>query len=154
MALPSSGSITIDQIKTELGITGELSLTDSRVRALAGRSSGDVTLPNDFWGKSARTVRLIIQSSEQVRTNWGQWNEQQYDKITFGISVSPYLAPTSYSWGGDVSGTGSTAIFYGPTYNTNGYTYQTFGQAYCSVVVGGQTYDLTLDFQYTAGDQI
>lgn len=154
MALPSSGSITIDQIKTELGITGELSLTDQRVRNLAGIQSGSLTLPNDFWGKSARTVRLIIQSSEQVRTNWGQWNEQQYDKITFGISVSPYLAPSSYSWGNDVYGTAATAVFTGPTYNTYGYTYQSSGNAFCSVVVGGRTYDLTLDFQYTAGDQI
>ena len=151
MALPSSGSITIDQIKTELGITGELSLTDIRVRALAGRSSGDVTLPNDFWGKSARTVQLIVTSYEQVSMGF---NGQRYDKITFGISVSPYLAPSSYSWGGDVSGTGSTAVFYGPTYHQYGFTYQTSGQAYCQVVVGGQTYDLTLDFQYTAGDQI
>lgn len=52
MALPSSGSISIDDIKTELGITGALDLTDSRVRTLAGVASGSITLPNDFWGKS------------------------------------------------------------------------------------------------------
>ncbi|QCQ99125.1 hypothetical protein E7T10_10805 [Brevundimonas sp. SGAir0440] len=105
-------------------------------------------------GWSARTVTIFVQSSEQVRTNWGQWNEQQYDRITFGISVNPYLAPSSYSWGNEVSGTASTAVFTGPTYNTNGFMYQSFGNAYCSVVIGGQTYELSLDFQYTSGDQI
>ena len=154
MALPSSGSITIDQIKTELGITGELSLTDQRVRDLAGIQSGSLTLPNDFWGKSARTVRLIITSFEQVQMGFGDWNRQQYDKITFGISVTPYLAPSSYSWGNDVYGNGASAVFTGPTYQPMAFTYQSFGNAYCSVVVGGRTYDLTLDFQYTAGDAI
>lgn len=52
MALPSSGSISIDDIRTELGITGALDLTDSRVRTLAGVPSGSITLPNDLWGKS------------------------------------------------------------------------------------------------------
>ena len=58
MALPSSGPISIDQIKAELGITGELSLPDQRVRNLAGIQSGSLTLPNDVLGKSARYVRI------------------------------------------------------------------------------------------------
>ena len=79
MTLPTSGSISIDDIKAELGITGELSLLDQRVRDLAGIQSGSVTLPNDFYGKSARTVRLIITSYEQVEMGFGDWNRQQYD---------------------------------------------------------------------------
>ena len=154
MALPSSGSISLDDIKAELGITGALDLTDSRVRALTGIGSGSITMPNDFWGKSSRTVRLVIQSHEQVQMGFGTWNQQQYDKITFGISVSPYLAPTSYSWGNEVFGTGATGVFEGPVYQVNGFTYQNFGNAYCSVIVGGRTYELNLDFQYTAGDSI
>jgi hypothetical protein len=154
MALPTSGSISMDDIKAELGITGELSLTDQRVRDLVGIQSGSITMPNDFYGKSARTVRLIITGYEQVQMGFGGWNQQQYDKITFGISVSPYLAPSSYSWGNDVYGNSATAVFMGPAYQVMGYTYQNSGTAYCSVVVGGRTYDLTLDFQYTAGDAI
>lgn len=154
MALPTSGSISIDDIKAELGITGELSLTDQRVRDLAGIQSGSLTMPNDFWGKSSRTVRLIIISYEQVQMGFGDWNRQQYDKLTFGISVTPYLAPTSYSWGNDAFGSGATAVFEGPVYQVNGFTYQNFGNAYCSVIVGGRTYELNLDFQYTAGDSI
>ena len=154
MALPTSGSISMDDIKAELGITGELSLTDQRVRDLVGIQSGSITMPNDFYGKSARTVRLIITGYEQVQMGFGGWNQQQYDKITFGISVSPYLAPSSYSWGNDVYGNGASAVFTGPTYQPMGFTYQAFGNAYCSVVVGGRTYELSLDFQYTAGDAL
>jgi hypothetical protein len=153
MALPTSGSISIDDIKNELGIGGELSLTDQRVRDLAGIQSGSLTLPNDFYGKSARTVRLVITSYETIQMGMG-WNPQQYDRITFSVSVTPYLAPSSYSWGGDVFGTGSSATFTGPTYQPSGFTYQAFGNAYCSVVVGGRTYELMLDFQYTAGDAL
>jgi hypothetical protein len=45
MALPSSGSITMEMIATELGIspTG-LSLNDSRVRTLAGVPSGAISM--------------------------------------------------------------------------------------------------------------
>ena len=154
MALPTSGSISIDDIKNELGITGELSLMDQRVRDLAGIQSGSLILPNDLWGKSARTVRLVITGFEQVKMGFGDWGRQQYDKITFGISVSPYLAPTSYAWGGDVFGNSATAVFMGPAYQVMGYTYQNSGTAYCSVVVGGRTYELSLDFQYTAGDAV
>ena len=42
----------------------------------------------------------------------------------------------------------------GPAYQVMGYTYQNSGTAYCSVVVGGRTYELSLDFQYTAGDAV
>ena len=111
------------------------------------------TLPNDFYGKSARTVRLVITSYETIQMGMG-WNPQQYDRITFSVSVTPYLAPSSYSWGGDVFGTGSSATFTGPTYQPSGFTTQAFGNAYCSVVVGGRTYELMLDFQYTAGDAL
>lgn len=56
MALPSSGSISIDDIKTELGITGALDLMDGRVRALTGIGSGSITMPNDFWGKASYAI--------------------------------------------------------------------------------------------------
>lgn len=52
MALPSSGTITMAMIATELGIspTG-LSLNDSRVRTLAGVPSGAISMAN-LYGKS------------------------------------------------------------------------------------------------------
>ena len=59
----------------------------------------------------------------ELRLGFGDWNRQQYDKITFGISVTPYLAPSSYSWGNDVYGNGASAVFTGPTYQPMGFTY-------------------------------
>lgn len=56
MTLPASGSISIADIATELGVGLPLSLTASNVRALAGVPSGNIVLPNDFWGKSNVTI--------------------------------------------------------------------------------------------------
>ncbi|MFZ4166500.1 hypothetical protein [Brevundimonas sp. NPDC058933] len=154
MALPSSGSISIDDIKAELGITGELSLTDQRVRDLAGIQSGSIMLPNDLWGKSARSIRIYISGYEQVRTGFGGANETYQDRVTFAVQVTPHATPSSYLWGNDTFGESATAVFLGPSYQSNGWTYQAQGQAYVSVVIGGQTFEAALDFQYTAGSDI
>lgn len=53
MTLPSSGAISIAQIAAELGIGLPLSSVDGRVLALAGKSAPPVTMPSDFYGKSA-----------------------------------------------------------------------------------------------------
>lgn len=61
MALPSSGAISMHDIKAELGIgTGiKLDLGDPRVRALAGISSGAISL-SDLYGKSNGTTMTTI----------------------------------------------------------------------------------------------
>lgn len=53
MALPASGSISLAQVATELGVSLPLDLNAANVRALAGKPSGNITLPNDLWGKSS-----------------------------------------------------------------------------------------------------
>jgi hypothetical protein len=155
MALPSSGSISIEQIKTELGITGELSLTDNRVRSLAGLASGSITLPNDLWGKSARSISIYVAGGGQI-ANPGQGpNGRTYhDRIIFGVQVTGGGTPSSYQWGGDVSGTGSTVQFDGPSYDQFGFTYQATGYVEVSVVIAGTAYSAWLNFSFTAGDQI
>ena len=54
MTLPSSGSISFSQIAVELGKASNatISLNDADVRALAGKPTGSITLPTDFYGKS------------------------------------------------------------------------------------------------------
>lgn len=54
MTLPTSGTITMGMVKTELGIASgtALTLTDSRVRALFSKPSGVIKL-TDGYGKSA-----------------------------------------------------------------------------------------------------
>lgn len=53
MTLQASGTITMAQIAAELGISATgLSLNDSRVRTLAARPSGSISM-SDFYGKSS-----------------------------------------------------------------------------------------------------
>ncbi len=52
MTLPTTGPITLGMVAAELGIGLPLSLGDARVRALAGKPSGPISL-GDLRGKSA-----------------------------------------------------------------------------------------------------
>lgn len=53
MTLPASGTITMGMVKAELGIAGTtLTLTDSRVRALFGKTSGAIIKLTDGYSKS------------------------------------------------------------------------------------------------------
>lgn len=61
MALPSTGSISMSQVRTELGLSGTISLGQSQVRALAGIPSGPISL-SDFLGKSALLLSAVVTS--------------------------------------------------------------------------------------------
>ena len=52
MALPSSGTITMDMIRTELKQTGAINLGSTECRQLAGVSSGAIKM-SDFYGKAS-----------------------------------------------------------------------------------------------------
>ena len=58
MALPSTGAISLLDVGNELGKTGAISLVDSAVRALAGRTSGAISL-DDLRGKSSKIKHVI-----------------------------------------------------------------------------------------------
>lgn len=51
MALPSSGSISMSQVRAELKLSGSINLGHSRVRGLAGRPSGSISM-SQLRGKS------------------------------------------------------------------------------------------------------
>lgn len=51
MTLPSSGSITVAQIATEVG-GFPFSIPSTPIRDLTGRPSGPITAPNDFYGQT------------------------------------------------------------------------------------------------------
>jgi hypothetical protein len=59
MALQTSGPISLDDIRQELSISGEISLNNSEVRQLADKSSGAISL-SDFYGKRAAAKNLKI----------------------------------------------------------------------------------------------
>jgi hypothetical protein len=66
MTLPASGAISLAQIATELGLTGQtISLNTPSVAALAGKTtSQSIIIPNDFWGKySIVTVNYTFAAS-------------------------------------------------------------------------------------------
>lgn len=54
MTLPSSGMLTTAQLSQELygNTTTIVDLTGADARALAGKPTGVIVFPNDFWGKS------------------------------------------------------------------------------------------------------
>lgn len=54
MALPSSGKISMLQVRQELGESGSVSLGQSSVRSLAERTSGSVSMSH-LHGKSDYT---------------------------------------------------------------------------------------------------
>ena len=66
MVMNSSGPIDLHagtagrSIATELGVSGALALEGSGPRTLAGVSSGPITMPTDFYGKSNFTPSLAI----------------------------------------------------------------------------------------------
>lgn len=56
MTLPTTGQISLNQVITELNLQpGAISLGQSNVRNLAGKSSGQISM-SDLWGKSAVPV--------------------------------------------------------------------------------------------------
>lgn len=52
MTLPASGQLTISQILAEIGDTYPVTIPNANWRTLAGKPSGSLVIPNDFWGKT------------------------------------------------------------------------------------------------------
>lgn len=281
MTLPSSGSITLAQIAAELGQPLPIDLNSPSVRALAGKPTGLVTMPTDFYGKTANfavplaiwtndpsgtaetthqvsgysgnrnlrverygfsgdafnILKVDVYSSSTKTGPWtlrgtiqpmlgglqyvdftlatGQWvryvvtastaagkktgsfemviwdltagvqistgkrvdvtvdADNNYvpvrtvyidttststgtgrfrtTRTTCYITVSDGATPSSYSWSGDVFGTSSTAVHFGPQYSTLEMTTSEMGTAFCTVVVAGQTYTPSTNFWYEVG---
>ena len=92
MTTPSSPPISLKDVATELGISSVgLSLSDTRVRGLAGIPSGPISL-HDLLGKSAYTPMSPNVASDGYEDGAGVGG--------FSPSVSPNggVAPYSYSW--------------------------------------------------------
>ena len=104
------------------------------------------------WRKAwtARTVSIYVASATQVSVGF---QGAVHDRITFAIQVSDGVAPTSYEWP-TLASASATAIFDGPTYNPSGFTRTMSDTVYASVVVAGQTFNPSYDFQYTSGDNV
>lgn len=98
MALPSSGSISLGQVNTELGVsaTATRSLNDSTTRTLFNVSSGTISLSNGY-GKANQFAFTISsnQTNANLRTlaiNAG-WN--QSSKVVATINSGVYVSANS-----------------------------------------------------------
>lgn len=95
MTLPASGSISIADIATELGVSLPIGLTDSNVRALAGVPSGNIVLPNDFWGKSNLSFPIGDISESNVGFAAFTLRTDGTYSLSAGTPVADWVSPTS-----------------------------------------------------------
>lgn len=111
MVLPSSGTISIANINTELGLssTATSSLNDSRLRGLARVESGTISMSN-FYGKSRiySAPNLISDPSVENNTNWsfsgssrssanakfGSWSIYFPNRSGSGLNMNTQSMPT------------------------------------------------------------
>ena len=94
MTLPT-GQITMAQVATELGISStNLNLNDSRVRALAGKTTGQIAM-SDLRGKSS--VKREPASGENYVAGQTEWA---------GIGSSPTNINKTIRWGNTEIGGG------------------------------------------------
>ena len=100
MTLPTSGTITMGMVKTELGLSSStvLTLTDSRVRTLFGKPTGVIKL-TDGYGKSNIVAYRPISVSNGGNVTPSN-PERAYDTPSTPNSVDTstyetiYIAPT------------------------------------------------------------
>lgn len=96
MTLPSSGSISTTQIRTEIGGSGSVVIPSAEVRTLTGVASGSVVLPNDFYGKSSLSPApsgTVLYDSGGGTGGWS-YTHSSYAGQTITVEV----------WGGGGSG--------------------------------------------------
>lgn len=87
MALPSSGTISLSQVNTELGLAAAtaISLNQANVRSLAGVASGTISMSN-LHGKS-NVQEVVFDNSGGA---WGNWQDQNLRNIftNSGIAIT------------------------------------------------------------------
>jgi len=86
MTLPSSGAISMSQVRSELKLSGTISLGQSAVRNLAGRASGSISMSH-LHGKSAWSATHTLNVRSYIQ---GTVKNYGYGKgfVNYG-SISP-----------------------------------------------------------------
>jgi hypothetical protein len=110
MTTPSSPPISLKDVATELGVSSVgLSLSDSRVRALAGVPSGPISL-QQLEGKSAYTPMSPNIGSDQS-TGGSSSSNSFFLEVAENGGVGPY----TYAWSIVSEGGVGTGAYFGST---------------------------------------
>lgn len=138
MTLPTTGNISLGMVGAELGIAMPLSLGDSRVRTLAGKPSGAISL-TDLRGKTATTyVAPTIECDTFVDNQTFAFQGQSATvTATPSFAIIGGEAPFNVVWA-RTSGTSQVTVS-----GTTAPTFQATGQA---------TFSLTATFRATVTD--
>ncbi|WP_373077301.1 hypothetical protein [Fusobacterium varium] len=96
MALPTTGPISLGQVRTELNKTGSISLGSTDVRNLAGKASGIIKM-SDLHGKSSYLYQGNLTVGYKIDEEPGEEGADEY----FGYSSGAYgnLVPNTTSSG-------------------------------------------------------
>lgn len=74
MPLPSSGLITLDDIRTEVGLSGAFSMGSTYARLLARKESGTISM-SDFYGKSCAVYEVTVDTHTSITVLYGYVDE-------------------------------------------------------------------------------
>lgn len=120
MTLQSSGSMTFQDIVTELGTSFPITIPND-VRDLAGKGSGSITIPTDLYGKS------LVEETANVTTA-----DTSHSGVSFGADTSGRWVVVLATHGNSASNPGTT-----PTATIGGVAATRIGAA--STGTGGGT---------------
>jgi hypothetical protein len=88
MALPTSGPISLGQIRAELNLSGPISLGQGNVRSLLRKTSGVVSLADARSGSSSVLMTLVV-GQRQVSNLYEQTTKSGFNKSPAFGSLTP-----------------------------------------------------------------
>lgn len=119
MALPSSGQISLNDFRVELGTSGQISFNDAVVRALIGKAAGAQASMSEYYGASSEiVVTLSAASSVNAQTSFGgDWASATPKRLVIpsGVTIGTLTIPTGLVGGlivdnsGEIQGIGGSA---------------------------------------------
>lgn len=141
MALPSTGAISMNDVRTELGKTGTISLNDSDVRNLASKTSGTISM-GDLRGKqNSITVSNELISSFNTKPSGAKIDYSGSVSIPSNVISGTITVKVSFSASRYLSN-----VYFDnntPNFKISSYTLTPSNTSCSFNVVGGQTFSFS-----------